>query len=145
MSHCKRISSWLRAIPAMECPRLPSSHPASAQTSLTLLPLPDVRRLLPRRAWDGEGLIRKHQQLLGKNQGCSHLHARSPFSVQLQGCPLTCPRHSLGTKATGKGDTNQFHPLHTPASRAALTPILSASALTDTWANSTPLRAPVEN
>lgn len=75
----------VRAIPIAECPWLPSSHPVSAWPSLTLLPLPAVRRLLSQRAWDGEGLIRKNQWLLEKNQGCSHLFSCSPVSVQLQG------------------------------------------------------------
>lgn len=78
LNHC--IWPWLRAIPTAECPRPPASHPASACTSLTLLPLPDVRRL-SQGAWDGEGLIRPAR----KNQGCSLIFACSPFSVQLQG------------------------------------------------------------
>lgn len=112
--HC--ISSWLRAIPTTECPQLPPSRPASAWTSLTLLPLPDVRRLLSQRAWDGEGPIKKHQQLTGKNQGCSHLFACSP---QLQGNQLP---PDLPTALSGhKGCWKRGHEPISPPTHSSIT------------------------
>lgn len=146
----QRHLTVVRAIPIAECLWLPSSHPASACPSLTLLPLPAVRRLLSQRAWDGEGLIRKNQWLSEKNQGCSHLFACSlslsnSKAMGLEQLPPDLPMSLSGHKAAGKGDMNPFHPLHTPALWEVLTPILSVSALTDTWANFTPLHVPVEN
>lgn len=135
---------------------LQSAHGFQHPTQLQRVP---PSPFCPCLMWEGcfltglgmvKGWWEKHQQLLEKIRDAptSLLAALSVSNCKAMGpeqLPPTCPGHSLGTKAAGKEDVNPFHPLHTPASRAALTPVPSASALTDTWANSTPLRAPVEN